>query len=54
MDSVHLSGLRPGHTEIYGLITAIPRPKVVSREADVVVRVEAELRPGCQRATAVL
>ena len=36
--------LRPGHTAIYGLITAKNRQKVVSREADNVVRLDVEFK----------
>ena len=36
--------LRPGHTALYGLITAKTRQKVVSREADDDVRVDVEFR----------
>ena len=35
---------RPGHTALYGLITAKPRQKVVSREADDIVRVDVEFK----------
>ena len=38
------STLRPGHTAIYGLITAKNRQKVVSREADNVVRLDVEFK----------
>ena len=36
--------LRPGHTAFCVLITAKARPKVVTRGADDVVRVEAEFK----------
>ena len=39
--------LRPGHTALYGLITAKTRQKVVSREADDVVRVDVEFKTSC-------
>ena len=35
---------RPGHTALYGLITGKTRQKVVSREADDVVRVDVEFK----------
>ncbi len=35
---------RPGHTARYGLMTPKPRQKVVSREADDVVRVDVEFK----------
>ena len=41
--------LRLGHTALYGLITAKTRPKVVSREADDVVRVDVELKTSYSR-----
>ena len=41
--------LRPGHTALYGLITAKTRPKVVSREADDVGRVDVELKTSYRR-----
>ena len=34
--------LKPGHTALYGFITAKTLQKVVSREADDVVRVDVE------------
>ena len=36
--------LRAGHTEIYGFITAKTSQKLVSREADDVVRVDVEFK----------
>ena len=36
--------LRPGHTALYGLITAKTHQKVFSHEADHVVRVDAEFK----------
>ena len=36
-----MRALRPGHTALRGLITATTRHKMVSREADDVVRVDA-------------
>ena len=41
--------LRPGHTALYGLITAKTRQKVVSREADDVVRVDVEFMTSYSR-----
>ena len=41
--------LRPGHTALYGLITAKNRQKVVSREADDVVRVDVEFKTSYSR-----
>ena len=41
--------LRPGHTALYGLITAKTRQKVVSREADDVVRVDVEFKTSSSR-----
>ena len=41
--------LRPGHTALYGLITAKTRQKVVSREADDVVRVDVEFKTSKSR-----
>ena len=41
--------LRPGHTALYGLITAKTRQKVVSREADDVVRVDVEFKTSNSR-----
>ena len=41
--------LRPGHTALYGLITAKTRQKVVSREADDVVRVDVEFKTSYSR-----
>ena len=41
--------LRPGHTALYGLITAKTRQKVVSREADDVVRVYVEFKTSYSR-----
>ena len=41
--------LRPGHTELYSLITAKTRQKVVSREADDVVRVDVEFKTSYSR-----
>ena len=46
---VILSILRPGHTALYGLITAKTRQKVVSREADDVVRVDVEFKTSNSR-----
>ena len=43
------SALRPGHTALYGLITAKTRQKVVSREADDVVRVDVEFKTSYSR-----
>ena len=40
---------RPGHTALYGLITAKTRQKVVSREADDVVRVDVEFKTSYSR-----
>ena len=40
---------RPGHTALYGLITAKTRQKVVSREADDVVRVDVEFKTSSGR-----
>ena len=42
-------GWRPGHTALYGLITAKTRQKVVSRETDDVVRVDVEFKTSCSR-----
>ena len=39
----------PGHTAIYGLITAKTRQKVFSREADDVVRVDVEFKTSYSR-----
>ena len=41
--------LSHGYTALYGLITAITRQKLVSREADDVVRVDAEFKTSCSR-----
>ncbi len=41
--------LRPGHTALYGQITAKPRQKVVSREADDVVRIDVEFKTSYSR-----
>ena len=41
--------LRPGHTALYGLITAKTRQKAVSREADDVVRVDVEFKTSYSR-----
>ena len=41
--------LRPGHTALYGLITAKTRQKVISREADDVVRVDVEFKTSYSR-----
>ena len=41
--------LRPGHTALYGLITAKTRQKVVSREADDFVRVDVEFKTSNSR-----
>ena len=40
---------RPGHTALYGLITAKTRQKVVPREADDVVRVDVEFKTSNSR-----
>ena len=45
--------LRPGHTALYGLITAKTRQKVISREADDVVRVDVEFKTSYSRFTDV-
>ena len=42
-------GLRPGHTALYGLITNKTRHKVISREADDVVRVDVEFKTSYSR-----
>ena len=39
-----ITGLRPGHTALYGLMTAKTHQKVVSREADDVVRVNVKFK----------
>ena len=39
----------PGHTALYGKITGKPRYKVVSREADDVVRVAVEFKTSYSR-----
>ena len=41
--------LRPDHTAPYGLITTKTRQKVVSREADDVVRVDVEFKTSYSR-----
>ena len=41
--------LRPGHTALYGLSTVKPRQKVISREADDVVRVDVEFKTSDSR-----
>ena len=41
--------LRPGHTALYGLITAKTRQKMVSREANDVVRVDVEFKTSYSR-----
>ena len=41
--------LRSGHTALYGLITAKTRQKVVSHEADDVVRVDVEFKTSYSR-----
>ena len=41
--------LRPGHTALYGLITAKTRQKVISREADDVVHVDDEFKMSYSR-----
>ena len=41
--------LRPGHTALYGLIMAKTHQKVVSREADNVVRVDVEFKMSYSR-----
>ena len=46
---IFLPPLRPGHTALYGLITAKTRQKVVSREADDVVRVDVEFKTSYSR-----
>ena len=48
-DTGYIDRLRPGHTALYGLITAKPRQKVVSREADDVVRVDVEFKTSNSR-----
>ena len=40
----HTLLLTPGHTALYGLITAKPRQKFVSREADDIVRIDVEFK----------
>ena len=40
---------KPGHTALYGLITAKTRQKMVSREADDVVSVDVEFRTSYSR-----
>ena len=46
---VNTGPLRPGHTALYGLITTKTRQKVVSREADDVVRVDVEFKTSYSR-----
>ena len=41
--------LRPGHTALYGLITAKTRQKVISCEADDVVRIDVEFKMSYSR-----
>ena len=41
--------LRPGHTGLYGLITAETRQKVISREADDVIRIDVEFKTSYSR-----
>ena len=41
--------LRPGHIALYGLITAKTRQKVISREADDIVRVDVEFKTSYSR-----
>ena len=40
---------RPGHTGLYGLITAETRQKVISREADDVIRIDVEFKTSYSR-----
>ena len=47
MNEFHMQ--RPGHTALYGLITAKTRQKVVSHEADNVVQVDVEFKMSYSR-----
>ena len=49
LNIIFLTYLRPGHTALYGLITAKTRQKVLSREADVGVLVDVEFKTSYSR-----